>query len=184
MDDAARDPDGERKKIADAFAEIHVKASDLVEYLGHSLDSCSPAELVQLRGLFGAIRDGEATWATVMDNKAETSSGDPAATAEIAMPKAKAKDAAPAEASAPTVAGQAVDAATGELMPREAASAQGKQSKPASEAQRKVIRGRAESRGWTEQELEAALVEKFGCTLATVPMDMVNTVLAFVQPAN
>lgn len=71
MDSAARDPDAERKKIADAFAQIGVKPSALTEYLGHSLDSCSPAELVDLRGLYGAIRDGEATWKSVMDNKAD-----------------------------------------------------------------------------------------------------------------
>ena len=75
MDEAARDPDAERKKIADAFAGIGVKASDLVAYLGHALDSCSPTELVDLRGIYGAIKDGEATWKSVMDNKAEQSSG-------------------------------------------------------------------------------------------------------------
>lgn len=71
LDEAARDPAAERKKIADAFGEIGVKADDLTKYLGHSLDACSPAELVGLRGIYGAIRDGEATWKTVMDNKEE-----------------------------------------------------------------------------------------------------------------
>lgn len=75
LDEAARDPDAERKKIADAFAELHVKASDLQEYLGHGLDTCSPSELVNLRGLYGAIRDGEATWASVMENKRENGAG-------------------------------------------------------------------------------------------------------------
>ncbi|CAG9173210.1 hypothetical protein CURE108131_20840 [Cupriavidus respiraculi] len=78
MDEAARDPDAERKKVADAFAGIGVKVSDLVAYLGHPLDSCSPAELVDLRGIYGAIKDGEATWKSVMDNKAEQSGGTPA----------------------------------------------------------------------------------------------------------
>ena len=79
MDDAARDPAAERKRIVDAFGDLGVKAIDLVSYLGHDLDQCSPAELVNLRGIYGAIRDGEATWTTVMDNKAEQSgSGDPA----------------------------------------------------------------------------------------------------------
>lgn len=70
LDDAARDPDAERKKIADAFASIGVKVPELVDYLGHDLDQCSPNELVNLRGIYGAIKDGEATWATVIDNKA------------------------------------------------------------------------------------------------------------------
>ncbi|MBC8642103.1 hypothetical protein IAG25_35445 [Caballeronia sp. EK] len=76
MNEAARDPGTERKKLADAFAEIGVKASDLTEYLGHSLDTCSPPEMVELRGLYGAIKDGEATWKQVMENKAEQQRGD------------------------------------------------------------------------------------------------------------
>lgn len=71
LDEAARDPDTERKRIADAFSEIGVKAADLTEYLGHTLDTCSPAELVNLRGIYGAIRDGESSWKSVMENKAE-----------------------------------------------------------------------------------------------------------------
>lgn len=80
MDEAARDPDAERKKIADAFVELNVKAKDLEDYLSHSLDQCTPTELVELRGLYGALRDGEATWATVMENKRkveESSAGNP-----------------------------------------------------------------------------------------------------------
>jgi hypothetical protein len=69
QDEAARDPDAERKRIADAFSELNVKARDLQDYLGHPLDQCSPQELVNLRGLYGAIRDGEATWAQAMENK-------------------------------------------------------------------------------------------------------------------
>jgi hypothetical protein len=71
LDTAAKDPDAERRKILDAFAEINVRAVDLTDYLGHDVAACSPAEMVKLRGLYGAIRDGEATWASVMDNKVE-----------------------------------------------------------------------------------------------------------------
>lgn len=81
MDEAAKDPDSERKKVADAFASLSVKATDLEEYLGHALDGCTPAELVDLRGLYGALKDGEATWQTVMENKRsleEESAGSPA----------------------------------------------------------------------------------------------------------
>ncbi|MET3654044.1 hypothetical protein [Dyella japonica] len=81
LNEAARDPDAERKRIADAFGEIGVKAADLASYLGHSLDTCSPAELVDLRGIYGAIRDGESSWKSVMENKAEQS-GKASATAD------------------------------------------------------------------------------------------------------
>lgn len=77
LDEAAKDPDAERRKVLDAFAEINVRAVDLTEYLGHDVAACSPAEMVKLRGLYGAIRDGEATWASVMENKAETGNGAP-----------------------------------------------------------------------------------------------------------
>lgn len=75
LDNAAQDPGAERKRIIDAFSEIGVKATELASYLGHSIDQCSPAQLVDLRGIYGAIKDGEATWKSVMDNKAENGSG-------------------------------------------------------------------------------------------------------------
>lgn len=79
-DKAAKDPDAERRNIVDAFGELNIKAKDLEEYLGHDVGTCTPAELVDMRGLYGALRDGEATWKTVMDNKREIeeqSAGDP-----------------------------------------------------------------------------------------------------------
>ena len=77
LDDAASDPDATRKKIVDAFGEIGVQANDLSAYLGHPIAQCSPAELVELRGLYGAIRDGEATWATAMENKKPNPGSEP-----------------------------------------------------------------------------------------------------------
>lgn len=71
LDEAAKDPDAERRKIVDAFAEIGVTATDLTGYLGHDLGKCSPAQIVTLRGIYGAIKDGEATWATVMQNEVD-----------------------------------------------------------------------------------------------------------------
>jgi hypothetical protein len=43
--------------------------------LGHDLGKCSPAQIVTLRGIYGAIKDGEATWQTVMQNKADQGPG-------------------------------------------------------------------------------------------------------------
>jgi hypothetical protein len=73
LDKAAQDPDAERRRIVDAFADLGVNATDLTSYLGHPIAQCSPAQLVHLRGIYGAIKDGEATWQTVMQNKAEAS---------------------------------------------------------------------------------------------------------------
>lgn len=72
MNDAAADPDKNRKIIADLFSEIGVKASMLSEYLGHDLSICTPKEIVELKAIHGAIANGESTWAEVMDNKAQT----------------------------------------------------------------------------------------------------------------
>lgn len=73
IDRAAKDPDGERRAIVDAFDDLNVSATSLEAYLGHPIGQCSPKQLVELRGLYAAIRDGEATWKQVMDNKAEQS---------------------------------------------------------------------------------------------------------------
>lgn len=75
LDDAAKDPDAERKRIVDAFSSIGVSATDLASYLGHDLAKCSPPQIVTLRGIFGAIKDGESTWQSVMQNKAEQGNG-------------------------------------------------------------------------------------------------------------
>ena len=71
LDSAAKDPDAERRKIVDGFAEIGVDATALTSYLGHPIAQCSPPQIVKLRGIYGAIRDGEATWQSVMQNKAD-----------------------------------------------------------------------------------------------------------------
>jgi hypothetical protein len=70
-DDAARDPTETRKKLVDAFGSIGITAAQLIDYLGHALDQTAPDELVELRGLYGSLRDGETTWRSVMDNKRE-----------------------------------------------------------------------------------------------------------------
>ena len=75
-DAAARDPGAESKRITDAFNGIGVSANDLIAYLGHDIKQCSPSQLVQLRGIFGAIKDGEATWKGVMDNKIDNQGSD------------------------------------------------------------------------------------------------------------
>jgi hypothetical protein len=63
----AADPDAARKKIADAFSAVGVLPSDLVEYLGHALDQSSPAELANLRTVYAALRDGQTTFAELLE---------------------------------------------------------------------------------------------------------------------
>lgn len=73
---AAEDPDAEAKRIVDAFSQIKVPINELTKYLGHNVSICSPSELVDLRGIYGAIKDGEATWASVMENRADNKPDD------------------------------------------------------------------------------------------------------------
>lgn len=106
LDDAARDPDAEQRRITDSFGALSVRVVDLEEYLGHPVARCTPAQLVDLRELYVALRDGDVTWKQVMDAKedreAEKGSGSertaapaPAPAAAVVPPR-KAKEAATA----------------------------------------------------------------------------------------
>jgi hypothetical protein len=66
-DRSAKDPDAEKKKMIDAFAGIRIKPRDIEEYLGHKLDIASPAEIDDLRKIYAAIKDGEASWIDYLD---------------------------------------------------------------------------------------------------------------------
>lgn len=66
---AAKDPDGERKNIADVFSRLGVMPSHLKQYLGHDLAGSTPAELVHLREVWSTLKSGEASWADIMDSK-------------------------------------------------------------------------------------------------------------------
>lgn len=75
LDEAAKDPDSERRKLCDAFASLSIFPKDLEDYLGHPLSSVSPAELADLRGVYGAIRDNETTWNSILESR-ESSTAD------------------------------------------------------------------------------------------------------------
>ena len=68
-DEHAKDPDAARKAIVDAFSAISVQPSDLKDYLGCDLAQASPADIVELRRVFSAIRDGETSWRDVVASK-------------------------------------------------------------------------------------------------------------------
>lgn len=57
-----KDPTAAVKKIADGFAGLGVKPSDIKTYLGHEIEASSPAEMQSLRELYSAIRAGDITW--------------------------------------------------------------------------------------------------------------------------
>lgn len=65
----AKDPMAETKRVVDAFAEIRVMPESLEEYVGHSLETLSPKELDELRGVRLAIRDGIISWVEALETK-------------------------------------------------------------------------------------------------------------------
>jgi hypothetical protein len=75
----AQDPDAARKKLFDAFGALGVSVDQITAYLGHASDSLNLKELRELRGIYTAIKDGEASWAEAI---ASTSSDKPEAKAE------------------------------------------------------------------------------------------------------
>lgn len=60
--EGAKDPEAEKRKLLDAFTELHIPVPELEAYVGHSVGSCSPAELANLRGIYKAIKSGDAAW--------------------------------------------------------------------------------------------------------------------------
>lgn len=108
----ARDPDAAKRTVFDAFAALGIGAAELKEYLGHEGKVLSPAELAELRGLYSAIRDGEANWPAALENKIARKVPDYTVKSKS---EAKAKPAANAEAKPEfvTVGDLTVDVATG-----------------------------------------------------------------------
>jgi hypothetical protein len=66
-----QDPEGEKKKILDAFSSLGIKPKELEKHLNHTIDVISPAELVSLRVIYQSIRDGETSWADYVVDKDE-----------------------------------------------------------------------------------------------------------------
>lgn len=64
--EVAKDPEGFKRRIIDAFAALNILPAMLEEYLRHPLAICTPAELDDLRGLHAALKEGRTTWTEVM----------------------------------------------------------------------------------------------------------------------
>lgn len=68
-DEDAKDPQAAKRAVIDAFSSIGVMPDALQEFIGHSFDTLSPAELQRLRGIYTAIRDDGETWVGIMQHK-------------------------------------------------------------------------------------------------------------------
>lgn len=122
---AEQDPDRERKRLSDAFASLNVMPSGLKEYLGHDLAQSTPAELVGLRQVYQAIKDGETTWKDALGDRLATpeSTTDDKPTPRSGVAAAKAKAVAAAAKAAPAPAAETDDARVAREMREEAEAA-------------------------------------------------------------
>ncbi len=88
-DEAAKDPDAERKKIIDGFVALGVSPVDLKAFVGQELISLNPIQLVDLRGHYSAIKNGEATWREIVESKVTPKESGPAPTTLADLTKGK-----------------------------------------------------------------------------------------------
>ena len=102
----AQDPDAARKKLADAFGGLGVTVDQITAYLGHTIDQMNPKELRELRGVYTAIKDGEATWSEAIATKDGPAKQEDAKPAEGKTPAPEAKPATLADAAAKSKAGR------------------------------------------------------------------------------
>lgn len=105
----AEDPQAATKKVVDTFAGIRIMPDQLEKYVGHSLDTLSPKELDELRGIYVAVKEGDITWAEAL-------------TAKVGAPDEDESQAAERNA--------AVDAALAKAKQRQTEAKNGKQATP------------------------------------------------------
>lgn len=70
------DPKAKIKKVSDAFASLNIRVTELEKYLGHGIDTVSDKELSDLRAIFAAIKDGEASWSDYVGDQPARSKPD------------------------------------------------------------------------------------------------------------
>ena len=97
-DNAAKDPDGERKKLVDSFSGVGVTATELELYLGRPLGQLAPADLGDLRQVFAAIKSGESRWLDFVDQDGARKGKEDQVADIIEKAKAKGPATAPAYA--------------------------------------------------------------------------------------
>jgi hypothetical protein len=130
------DPDKALKSVCDWFdIQLGITPVQLAAYLGHPVDQTPVAEIAQLKKLFSTLKDGETTWAEVMESKTAAAGGgpgnaDPAKKGQAnlsdvaAASKAKREEAQTPQGAAGTGKGEQQTLATGGPPPGHPASAE------------------------------------------------------------
>lgn len=78
--------DKQKKEIVSAFAEWGVPAADLVHVIGHPWNEVNARDVVQLRGIYASIRDGNSYWSEYMRRADERDNGPEPAAGKSAPP--------------------------------------------------------------------------------------------------
>lgn len=139
------DPDKAKRDILESFHRLGVGPDAIATYLGHALEQVTPAELVELRGIFVAVREGEVSWSDVLGSRQADAEGklSPAAQALRARIATQKKRAAAAPATKPASESEQTEAPGPEPKAEPAAKTEAtaepaakpeKQAEPASEA--------------------------------------------------
>lgn len=82
------DPDKALKQICDWYdMQLAITPEMLAKYLGHPVAQTTVAEIAMLKKLFSTLKDGETSWAEVMENKGVSGA---AVTPDASAPKGKA----------------------------------------------------------------------------------------------
>lgn len=72
-----KDPQGSRKLVVDLFYKRGVSVTQLIEFLGHSIEEMNNAELHVLRNIHAAMKEDESIrWADVMESKGGDKKGE------------------------------------------------------------------------------------------------------------
>lgn len=135
----AKDPAAAKKGVIDSFVAIGVSPDRLKDYIGHELETLSPSELEELRGIYAAIYDGEITWAAVADERAE------ARAAQEAEDTKRGKPGAPAATGGKSAVDEAVEAAKKKREDKAKADKEAK-DKAAAEAASSITSGKGDDK--------------------------------------
>lgn len=58
----SKDPEEAKRAVLDNFAKLNILPDQIEKYLKHPLSLLSPVEITDLKGIFNAIKDGQAKW--------------------------------------------------------------------------------------------------------------------------
>lgn len=62
-------PEASRERLINAFDKLKVTLTDLQQFLGHALSDATPSELDELRKIYTAVRENQATWKDIVEGK-------------------------------------------------------------------------------------------------------------------